>query len=67
MQAPPKQPNVKSIRTSRWKLILNEYNGTKELYNLESDPDESTNLIGTGEKMEKVLWKELEHLINKHD
>ena len=66
-KAPPKQPNVKSIRTSRWKLILNEYNDSKELYNLESDPDESTNLIGTGEKMEKVLWEELEHLINKHD
>jgi len=66
-KVPPKQPNVKSIRTSQWKLILNEHNDTKELYNLESDPDENTNLIGTGEKIEDILWEELEYLINKHD
>ncbi len=64
---PPKEPNVKSIRTSQWKLILNEYNDTKELYNLKTDPDENKNLIGTGEKMEEILWKELKRLINKHD
>jgi len=66
-KAPPKEPNVKSIRTSKWKLILNEYNNTKELYNLESDPNENKNLFGTGEKMEEVLWMELTHLINKRD
>jgi len=66
-KAPPKEPNVKSIRTSQWKLILNEYNDAKELYNLESDPDENKNLIGTGEKMEGILWEELKHLINKRD
>jgi len=36
----PKKPNTKSIRTSKWKLIYNEYNDTKELYNLEDDPEE---------------------------
>jgi len=66
-KAPPKESNVKSIRTSKWKLILNEYNDTKELYNLELDPDENKNLIGTGEKIEEVLWVELKRLINKHD
>jgi len=66
-KAPPKEPNVKSIRTSKWKLIFNTYNDTKEFYNLESDPNENENLIGSGEKMEKVLWEELKHLINKHD
>jgi len=66
-KAPPKEPNVKSIRTSKWKLILNEYNDTKELYNLELDPGENKNLIGTGEKIEEVLWIELKRLINKHD
>ncbi len=64
---PPKEPNVKSIRTSKWKLILNEHNDSKELYDLESDPDENENLIGTGEKIEEVLWQELKRLINKHD
>jgi len=44
-KAPPKKPNTKSIRTSKWKLIYNEYNETKELYDLESDPNENVNLI----------------------
>ena len=66
-KAPPKEPNVKSIRNSKWKFILNEHNETKELYNLESDPDENKNLIGTGEEIEDILWDELKHLIKKHD
>ena len=66
-KAPPKEPNVKSIRTSKWKLIFNEHNNSKELYNLESDPSENQNLIGTGEDIEKVLWEELTQLINKND
>ncbi len=59
---PPKEPNVKSVRTSKWKLIYNEYNKTKELYNLETDPKEERNLSGSGEKMEEVLWNELQKL-----
>jgi arylsulfatase A-like enzyme len=66
-KAPPKEPNTKSIRTSNWKLIFNEYNNTKELYNLQLDPDENNNLIGTGEKIEELLWIELQNLINKRD
>ena len=66
-KAPPKQPNIKSIRTSNWKLIFNEYNNTKELYNLKLDPNENNNLIETGEKIEEVLWIELQNLINKRD
>ena len=66
-KAPPKEPNVKSIRTSKWKLIFNEHNNSKALYNLESDPSENQNLIGTGEDIEKVLWEELTQLINKND
>ena len=66
-KAPPKEPNTKSIRTSNWKLIFNEYNGTKELYNLQLDPNENNNLIATGEIIEKVLWDELQNLINKRN
>jgi len=66
-KAPPKKPNVKSIRTSKWKLILNEYDNSKELYNLILDPNENKNLIGTGEKIEEILWIELQNLINKCD
>jgi len=66
-KSPPKEPNVKSIRNSNWKLIFNEYDGSKELYNLESDPEEQKNLIGSGEKIEEILWAELQNLINKRD
>jgi len=66
-KAPPKEPNTKSIRTSNWKLIFNEYNNTKELYNLQLDPNENNNLVGTGEKIEQLLWIELQNLINKRD
>ena len=66
-KAPPKEPNTKSIRTSNWKLIFNEHNHTKELYNLQLDPNENNNLIGTGEKIEEILWIELQNLINKRD
>ena len=58
--APPKKPNTKCVRTSNWKLIFNEYDDTKELYNLEDDPKEEENLINTGLDIEKFLWDELE-------
>jgi len=61
---PPKQPNVMSVRTSKWKLIFNEYNNTKELYDLEKDPNEEKNLIGQGLEIEKTLWEELEKIIS---
>ena len=63
-KSPPKEPNVKSIRTSKWKLIYNEYNDSKELYDLEKDPDENENLIETGLEIEKVLWTELVRIQN---
>lgn len=57
---PPKEPNVKSIRTSKWKLIYNVHNNTKELYNLESDPYEEINLSGKHMKIEEILWSEIQ-------
>ena len=66
-KSPPKEPNVKSIRNSKWKMIFNEHDNSKELYNLELDPNEENNLIGTGEKIEENLWNELTALINTSD
>jgi arylsulfatase A-like enzyme len=56
---PPKIPNIKSIRNSKWKLIHNEYNDTKELYDLINDSNEENNLIGTNPEVEKILSDEL--------
>ena len=58
-KTPPKSPNIKAVRTSKWKLIFNEYNNTKELYDLENDPDENNNLIGKNSSVENFLWNEL--------
>ena len=65
--SPPKKPNVKSVRTSKWKLIYNEHNDTKELYDLENDPDENKNLIGTGLEIENTLWEKLVEIMNTRD
>jgi len=58
-KSPPKKPNTKSIRTSKWKLIFNEYDNSKELYDLKNDPEETNNLSGTNLEIEKILWKKL--------
>ena len=62
--APPKEPNTKSVRTSKWKLIYNEHNNTKELYNLEKDPAETNNLINSGLEIEEFLWNEFLRIQN---
>jgi arylsulfatase A-like enzyme len=56
---PPKIPNTKSIRTSQWKLISNEYDGSREFYNLLDDPNEEENLIGQNLELEKIFMDEL--------
>jgi arylsulfatase A-like enzyme len=61
---PPKEPNIKSVRTSKWKLIYNEYDESKELYNLRDDPDEEDNLINSGLEIEGFLWEELKKYKN---
>ena len=52
---PPKEPNTKSIRTSKWKLIINEYSNTRELYDLENDPDEKNNVVKKYTDVEQTL------------
>ena len=64
---PPKKPNTKSVRTSKWKLIYNEHNNTKELYDLENDPNEDENLSETGLEIENILWEKLTQLITTRD
>jgi len=59
---PPRLPNTKSVRTSKWKFIFNEYNNTKELYNLKNDPNEEKNLINTELEIETILWNELQKI-----
>ena len=61
---PPKLPNTKSIRNSKWKLIYNVHNNTQELYDLENDSNEENNLIGKFTDKEKELSKELSKYTN---
>ena len=63
---PPKMPNVMSVRNSKWKLIYNVHNDTKELYDLSTDPLESKNLIGTKIEIESTLWDELIKIRNSN-
>jgi len=56
---PPRQPNVRAIRTSKWKFIHNYWNDSEELYNLEKDPKENNNLIETKKEIAEDLRKKL--------
>ena len=62
-QAPPKKPNTESIRTSQWKLIYNEHNNSKELYNLKDDPSEENNLIDEEISIKEELWNNLKDIL----
>ena len=42
---PPKEPNVYAIRTDDWKYIKNIHDNSQELYNLQNDPNENSNII----------------------
>ncbi|MBI4053502.1 MAG: sulfatase-like hydrolase/transferase [Candidatus Diapherotrites archaeon] len=55
----PKAPNVKSIRTGKWKLIYNSTLKKRELFDLENDPQEKENLSGKGLAIENELWEKL--------
>ena len=46
-------------------LILNEYNGTKEFYDLELDPKEENNITGKGLEVEDFLTKKLNEIKKK--
>jgi len=61
---PPKKPNTKCVRTSKWKLIFNEYDDSKELYDLEADPNEKVNLIDENLKIKDFLWAKLQKIMS---
>lgn len=56
----PEKHNVKSVMTNRWKLIYNETNNKKELYDLDSDKEEKINLIGKFPDIEAKLSEEMD-------
>ena len=64
---PSKEPNTKSVRTSKWKLILNEYDDSRELYDLLNDPQENKNLSGSDLEIEESLYKKLEIIKSGED
>lgn len=62
-KTPPKEPNVKAVRTNEWKFIRNLWNNnSEELYNLKEDPSEEKNLID--KEIDKA--KETRALLDKH-
>ena len=59
---PPKTTNTKAVRTSKWKLILNEYDNSIELYDLENDPAENNNLSNQNLAIQNELFDKLQEL-----
>jgi arylsulfatase A-like enzyme len=49
----------KAIRKGDWKLIVNEYDNTNQLYNISTDSIESTNLYTTKKEVADELLKDL--------
>lgn len=50
----------KAIRKDDWKLIVNEFDGTKELYDIKNDSTEQNNLYDKKPLIAKALLNELE-------
>jgi arylsulfatase len=60
---PDESETLVSIRTGRWKLIIDEAKDGKELYDLENDPEEKVNMIehhpAIAQELEFKLWTDL--------
>ena len=56
-----------STPKSVYTKLINQYDNSKELYNLELDPDEKNNLIDNGENIERTLLEKLNYFMNKKD
>lgn len=55
----PYSPNVKCIRSKKWKLIYNSSTKKKELYDLENDPQEENNCIDKYPETAAKMWERL--------
>ncbi len=58
----PNEHNVQGVRTDKWKLIYNQSNGKRELYDLVNDKNEENNLAGKGLEAEEILWEKMTEL-----
>ncbi|MBI4335594.1 MAG: sulfatase-like hydrolase/transferase [Candidatus Omnitrophica bacterium] len=55
----PYGPNVKCIRSKKWKLIFNSATNKKELYDLENDPREESNCVDKYPDIASKMWDKL--------
>lgn len=55
----PYSPNVKCVRSKKWKLIYNTTTQDKELYDLENDPEERNNCIEQYPEVFAEFWEKL--------
>ncbi len=60
---PPKEPNVFSIRTNKWKFISNIHDNSEELYNLENDTSEEFNIIEKNDDVASELRLKLKKML----
>lgn len=60
---PPKEPNVFSIRTDKWKFISNIHNNSEELYNLENDVHEEFNIVKENNDVASELRQKLKEIL----
>ena len=61
----PETPNVFCIKNSKFKLIYYKSNNSFELFNLDDDPEEKTNLYGKTIAIENILKTKLFEWINR--
>ncbi len=63
----PDSPNVKCIRSNKWKLIHNLTPDTWELYDIEKDPHENNNLAEIKVSMFESMKKKFENKFKSKD
>lgn len=59
--------NVSSIRSGQWKLIVNNRENTRELFNLAEDPGEQQNLFSLHYQTANMLENQLQMLLRGKD
>ncbi|MDD4939905.1 MAG: sulfatase-like hydrolase/transferase [Candidatus Omnitrophica bacterium] len=55
----PYEPNIFCVRTKKWKLVYNSATDKRELYDMEKDKEEKTNLSGKFPEIEEELFKRI--------